>query len=259
MPDRLAGVLLLGLTLGCSTVTTAPGPAGPAVSPDSVPSGATTDIHVGCLVIAQSEIDAEVDFTLAEAGVVLDEDARRLVRDELVALVVLEAIVRREAERLGISVSPEEVDEMMALAVEQSFGGDPSALAADLEGKGLTMDAYRARLAEEILELKLMEYHGFLDVTDDEVQAEYARLAAAGDPAASRPFDEAREEIRSRLARDRRTTQWVEYLTRLRERLERVPTHEEDGRCVEDWPEHAVGDAALELLRPDPPGAGAPP
>ena len=101
-------------------------------------------------VVLQSELDAEVHGVserLHAQGVQLPE--ARVLREQVLDRLVLEAIQEQRAERAGISVSDEQVNAAMQdIAKRNNVPFDQ--LPAKLTGEGIVYSDYRANLRKEI-------------------------------------------------------------------------------------------------------------
>ena len=98
----------------------------------------------------------------------------RKIRRQVLKQMIDERLLRQEAERLGIKVSPEEIDRFLARFKEQNNLTEEK-FQEFLAAQGLTLQEYRQRVAEQIKRLKLVQ--GRLQervvITDEEIEKYY--------------------------------------------------------------------------------------
>jgi hypothetical protein len=158
--------------------------------------------------------------------------------DEAREWLVRRLIIRRQAEQLGIVVTTDDVDETIA-GMMAMYGWSADDLAQNLDRWERSMDEYRAEIADVILENRVLRRLKGLElrVTDEDVRAEFDRIATEADGADVRPFEEVCGGLRRVLVSQRWSDVTEAYFAAMRRLLESLPTHVENGMCVEDWPE----------------------
>jgi hypothetical protein len=220
--------------------------------------GPDVAVRLGCDVITELQVRAEAFRTAdpellargywsadpAEVaadperwrGAFARDPAPRLARTE--ELLVRQAIVRRQAGQLGIVVTDEEVDRAIT-RIMPANEWDEDDLETMLDDRHEPMDEYRAETAATILQYKVVAraQRPDLQVTEEEVRAEYDRLTEGVGPEGLRPFEEARAGIRRRMIEDRVEEATEAYFARMRRVLESLPVRIENGACIEEWPE----------------------
>lgn len=138
LPVVLAAALLLAAgAAGCG----AGQPPGP--SPSASPSAAADPVVAR--VDGREVRQSDVDLARAEARLVGKEDSAAAGLEAAIDGALVEA----EAERLGVSAAPAEVDRRLA-AVRDEMGGE-DAFAAALEQTGMTRGQFRASLAHGVV------------------------------------------------------------------------------------------------------------
>jgi len=162
-PRRLAALLLAPLLL-CfalqALAADAPATTTPATTTPATPAprakasrGDLMDRVVAVVndgVVLQSELDAEVRAVserLRAQGVQLPEP--RVLRDQVLDRLVLEAIQEERADRAGVSVSDEQVNAAMQDIAKRN-GVPFDQLPAKLAAEGIVYADYRANLRKEI-------------------------------------------------------------------------------------------------------------
>ena len=256
---RLGAVVLLAFGCSGAPAAVAPSPDFAAAAGAESPATQVEDLEVavrlGCDVVTRTQVVAEAERAaggLEPAGNTpgddedidggsdprLTEAADRLVR---------RVIVRREAERLGIAVTPEETERAVASLLRHN-AWDSQDLQQSLDERSQTMEGYRAELANQLLEYKVVVYaqDAHVEVTEDEVRAEYERMVADVAPAPVRSFEEAREDIRDRLLATRWQQETDARFARVRRWLEALPVRAENGACVEEWPQHPFSELSFD-------------
>jgi parvulin-like peptidyl-prolyl isomerase len=77
------------------------------------------------------------------------------IRTNIVNLLVQQAELQQEAQKLGITVRPADVDKELATLKKQYYSGDEKKYEADLKKQGVTDAQVRGQLQEKLLEQKL--------------------------------------------------------------------------------------------------------
>jgi parvulin-like peptidyl-prolyl isomerase len=93
---------------------------------------------------------------------------------QILDAIVTERLLEKEAAARGIKSSPEEVEAYIK-EIKQRGQLDDAAFNAALEGQGLTPEAYRERVAKELVKTQLVarEIRGRVSVSDEDVERYY--------------------------------------------------------------------------------------
>lgn len=127
-------------------------------------------------VITRSEVE-ELARARERLGPGRDKDSRSEALDALIE----KALLAKEADRLGLSVSDQDVEGAVAEIRRRNGGMDEAAFRAAIEGQGLAYEAYLVDLRTQILRVKLAGQVLRSRVrTDNEAVREYY-LKHAGD------------------------------------------------------------------------------
>ncbi|MBI5489036.1 MAG: SurA N-terminal domain-containing protein [Deltaproteobacteria bacterium] len=237
---RIFAAILSVAEMACGAAASPRGPLPPEEPPPA--DDPAVAVRLGCDVVTWAEVDAEAARATTQAGEAAEPDERRA---EAERVLVRRALVQREAERLGLAVSAAEVDRVLAGVMERN-GWDARALAQRLEERGQTMDEYRAELERDLLEFKVLSIVVRVDVSEEEVRAEYDRLVAQIEPQEARAYEDVRDDIRGRLLTERMESEKEAYFLRLRDTLEALEVRTEGGACVEVWPQYPLSALSFE-------------
>ncbi|HSJ98757.1 MAG TPA: SurA N-terminal domain-containing protein [Myxococcota bacterium] len=204
-------------------------PAAPTVSGAEQPEAAAAEgqvvdgiaAQVGTDVVLVSDVtrlSEPIEAKMREAGA--NDTDLALMRADVLERLIDRKLIALFAKRAEIQVNDLEIDEAVA-GIAQENQLTPEQLRASVEGQGLTWDAYRQRLGEEILQQKVVagmvrskvrvedaEVREFYDqrfgdqpTSGEEVHLQHIAVAAQGDkPEAKRA---ACERVRSGLGRVR--------------------------------------------------------
>ncbi|NMC70289.1 MAG: hypothetical protein GYA57_09515 [Myxococcales bacterium] len=205
----------------------------------------SADLRLGCTVVPAADL-AEAAARGGLDAPDIEPAVRTAALADLAGALVRRALADREIRRLHLELQPDEIDRALQRLVETNFEGDEERFEAQLAEQGMSLEAYRSLLADQLAEFKAMAILFPVGPRDDEVEQEYRRRIDGADQADVRPFEEVREEIFRDLLEERLEERWLNHLARLRVQLEALPTHKEDGTCVEDWPTHDVSDIRFE-------------
>lgn len=101
------------------------------------------------------------------------DDFKNLQRDVTEQLVA-EETERQEAEKRGLTVTPDEVEGLMQQVVEDKYLGSIEKMQEDFTKRGITEDDLRQELLRRLLHQKLLDsLRDEVPVTEDEVRAQY--------------------------------------------------------------------------------------
>lgn len=109
------------------------------------------------------------------------EQTLRKARQEMLSHMIDKLIVKQRAEKLGISVSDEEIDAAIERIVARK-NATMDDLERDLNSKGTSKDEYRAIIRSQILQSKLIsfEIRSKVVITDEKINAYYKNQFAGG-------------------------------------------------------------------------------
>lgn len=109
------------------------------------------------------------------------------LQNQAVAYLVQRAEYDKEAEKLGVTVTPADLDKRIAEVMKEFFGGDTKKLEAQLAEQGYTDASFRDDITAQILSEKIFEQITTgVTVNDADVQRYYAENKAQYTVAASR-------------------------------------------------------------------------
>lgn len=123
-------------------------------------------------IITTGQLDRELDRMLAENPQEdLTEEKRQELRRELLSRLIDDLLVDQRAKKIGIAVAEEEIDKAIA-DVQRQNGIDREQLEAALTAQGMTFPEYRAKLARQLLNFKLVgrEIRSEVEVTNQELR-----------------------------------------------------------------------------------------
>jgi peptidyl-prolyl cis-trans isomerase SurA len=105
---------------------------------------------------------------------VVDMGTPDVPREQLLETLITERLLEREAEERKVTVTDDDVTAYVT-EVRKQNGLDEAGFAAALEAQGLTIDAYRARLKDELLKTQLVnqEIRSRVNVPHEEVERYY--------------------------------------------------------------------------------------
>jgi peptidyl-prolyl cis-trans isomerase SurA len=162
----------------CLVLCSAPAMAAPAAANDWQTVERIVAIVNDDLVLAR-ELDRRVAQVTLEVERIPDptERTRRLtdLREAVLQALIDDFLISQAAARVGLAVTPEEVDRAIELIKAQN-NLDDAALARALADTGMTMPEYRAELHRELLRMRTIQ-----TIVGGRVQISDARLRAAYD------------------------------------------------------------------------------
>lgn len=152
--------------------------AGCGGSSNKVPAGAVA------LVNEQQISRAELDKTMERLQLVYKHnkqqfpkpgtDQYQALQTQYVTVLVRQAEYTQEARRLGLNVSPAEIDKRIAEYVKKLFAGSHAKFEKELKAQGYDDAAFRAGVKTELLEDKLLKrITRGVEVTDADVKTYY--------------------------------------------------------------------------------------
>ena len=113
------------------------------------------------------------------------------LKTNIVNLLVQQAEFQQEAQKLGISVTPADVDSKLTALKKQYYKGDEKKYEADLKKTGLTDAQFRQQLQEKLLENKIYtKVTAGATPTKAAIAAYYAANLTQFQQAATRPVQE---------------------------------------------------------------------
>lgn len=212
----LASVLMSAAPAAAPTTTTA-APTAPAYrSYDRVIA------IVGDRAILQSELLTRARPFHAKLADVPEKDRATLTKQvyrELADRMVDEILERDFAERNHVTVTAGEVDQALATIAQQN-GADVKTVMAEAKKVGLSEDEYRAEIARQVLEGKLIAMLGGttqIHVDDAEIKARYEDLKKqVKDPKDLKDIATLAPMIKQQLIMEKVETFRREFVARLR-------------------------------------------
>ncbi|MFC2947872.1 SurA N-terminal domain-containing protein [Virgibacillus sediminis] len=133
----------------------------------------------------------QVKTTMQQSGE--DISDKEKIKDLTLDLLVEQELILQDAERAGIEVTEEEVEQEYANIKEQS--GDQ--LPAMLEQFQLTEEQFKSQLSDDLVTTKYMESELDVEVTDEEVEEMYNQLKGQNEDVGE--LKELEEPIRQQL------------------------------------------------------------
>jgi foldase protein PrsA len=113
------------------------------------------------------------------------------LKTQILDTLVQQAEIGLEATKLGLAVTPKEVDAQIAKIVKASFGGSQKAFQAGVKKQGFTEEQIRAYLQEQLLEQKVYkQITKGATVSAADIATYYAANQSQYQKAASRPVEE---------------------------------------------------------------------
>lgn len=176
--------------------------------------------------ILESEIQSQLDELTRKSPSIFegaDGEGRRLdYRDQILNVLIDEAIVKQKAKELSIVVSAGKIDEQVA-----SMRGDMTETmwAQALESAGYTEETLETMIETRLLTEKLIdEEQATKPVTDAEISSYYKhnkkQFLIAGTEDRYETLDEAKEKIRSMIEEQRRADVFDEMMQKWRDEAE---------------------------------------
>ena len=113
------------------------------------------------------------------------------LKTQILDTLVQQAEIGLEAKKLGLTVTPKDVDTQVAKIVKASFGGSEKAFQAGVKKQGFTEAQIRTYLQEQLLEQKVYKHiTKGATVSAAEIATYYAANPSQYQKAASRPVEE---------------------------------------------------------------------
>ncbi len=179
LPLLLAGVLFAGC-----------GSSSPKPSAEDVAVVAGTHVTLAEYALALAEQKA----SLAAQGQKLPAAGSTqfaALKTQILDTLVQQAEIRLEAQKLGLSVTPADVNKQIAKIVKASFGGSDKAFAASIKKQGFSDSQIRNYLQEQLLEQKVYkQITKGAKVSAADIATYYATNSSQFQKAASRPVEE---------------------------------------------------------------------
>lgn len=130
-------------------------------------------------VITLSELNEGVAPFLRQVDAVkyTAEQRRQMlfkIREDMLNSMIDQKLTQQESERLGVSVDPEEVDRQIE-SIKAANAYTEEALKQALKAEGFTLEAYRDRLKEQLLTMRLInrEVKSKIAITEQDVRQYY--------------------------------------------------------------------------------------
>jgi len=216
-----------------------PSDSGAEEPPASGESGVAA--RIGSEVVTMDELDRAIDMTVnmmrARGAPEPQEGQVQTIRQNVLKQMVDGKVLSVLARDAGYEVDDNEVDSVL----EQQKGGFSSEeeFVLALEGMGLTVDGLRERVREQTVIRKFVDSKvEELNVTDEEVQAEYDRLKAAGSMDTPESVDVA--HILARVEGEEETD-WNEAEQRIKAARQRIVDGEEFDAVMKEVSEDPGG------------------
>ncbi len=205
-------------------------------------------VRLGCEAITEREVERE----RARAARMTGQD---VPREAIVDALVQRRLVERDARRLELTVSDDDVERAIA-SVRAQADLTPERFEAALAERGLTLEVYRAEIRGMLLSMRVAQTVARPVITREEVERIYAeRVGEEG------PFeDDELAEVYQELERERMQALLSARYGRMRRILETARTRRTSGseeaegaaeggpRCTEQLPEIQLEDVRVEGL-----------
>lgn len=172
--------------------------------------------------ISRTEFESQIASTkqlLAAQGVNTEDDAIETeLKTQVLDQMIASALIDQEIEKLGLSVTEDQVEGEFTSIVE-NIGGE-AAFEQQLAGAGISVtdlreDIKRQLLVNQYLSSRISEAE--LTVTDEEIKTVYDAASAEGEVP---PLEEVREEIRATLVQQKSQQKVSELVASLRAEAE---------------------------------------
>lgn len=138
--------------------------------------------RVGDRIITRSQYDArlrEADFEIEQTSTSAEEAARRkaALRSELLDDMLSELLIKDRADRLGITVTPKDVDDAVERLKVQYGIESQEQFEESLQQAGLTLEQMRQRLRDTLTSNAVLsrELRSRSEISDKELKARYER------------------------------------------------------------------------------------
>jgi foldase protein PrsA len=133
---------------------------------------------VNGVIISKDDVQHRIDVTaiLFPSEVPEDRESQEFIdyRGNVTKQLVSEEIERQEAEKRGISVSPDEIEESLTIYVEDKYFGDVEKMEEAFAGQGISIDDLRAEIERDLRHEKMLDaVHEETTITDEEVESFY--------------------------------------------------------------------------------------
>lgn len=154
-----AAAALIGVSLFVSACSSLPGDAAASVNG---------------VVISKDDVNHRIDLTrvLFPSEVPEDTESQEFIdyRSLVTKQMVSEEMEKQEADKRGLSVSDQEVEDALAVYVEDKYLGDVEKMQQAFAEQGVSVDDLRAEIRRDILHQKLLDsVHSETVVTEQEV------------------------------------------------------------------------------------------
>ena len=141
-----------------------------------MPSDAAATVNG--VVITRDEVATRLSLAagLNPSKVPTDPESEdyKIAQRDFAAQLVSEEIERQEADKRNITVTPEEIDVLMAQIVEDKYLGSTQKMEEDFAKRGVTDADLRNEVWRRLVHQKLLEsLRDEVPVTDEELQAQY--------------------------------------------------------------------------------------
>lgn len=167
--------------------------------------------------ITASELNERVEQALSQTSQEVSDQQRQQLRQQTLRNLVNRELLLQEAQSAGISVSDDQVQQRVQ-QVQNQLGTSTSFQDA-LDQRGLTEDAFRQQLRDQLTIQQLLEQNVNTDnisVSDEEVQQLYTQLSQGQQGDNIPALEQVRPQLENRVRQQKTSQQQQQYLQQLR-------------------------------------------
>lgn len=133
---------------------------------------------VNGVIITKDDVKHRIDIAaiLYPQEVPADRESQEFLdyRGNVTKQLVSEEMEKQEAEKRGISVSTDEIEESLTIYVEDKYLGDVEKMEEVFANDGVSIDELRAEIERDLLHQKMLDsFHEETTISDEEVRAFY--------------------------------------------------------------------------------------
>lgn len=178
----------MAASLGMSSAHAQSAPQGEIVIPDDVkifgndnPNMRRATAVVNGDVITGTDVDQRLALIVAANQGKIEEEEMKRLRLQILRNLIDETLQIQEAKAADIAVADAEVDQSYARVAAQNFNQNTTAMDAYLKRVGSSADSLKRQIRGELSWQRLLQRNvqPFINVSDDEVNENLARLKAA--------------------------------------------------------------------------------
>jgi len=175
LPKRILAVAGLALTVALSVV-----PVGAPHAQQDADMVLRIAAVVNDDVISVYDIEARTDVLVASAGMPNTPDMRARIRDQVLRALIDETLKLQEAERLGQSVTEEDMSKAIS-QVEQQNGIPPGGFEDFIQATGVDRESAMRQIRAEVAWVKSVQitFRDQIDISDEQVDIVMNRLQAS--------------------------------------------------------------------------------